>query len=132
MRDSLHFVVLTPERTLLDVIDVRKVRILLADGAWLSVYPGHAPLVAEMVAGEVTYVTDSGESEIALTEGIVRIGDGAVMVFTGGLVDVASARHVGMDDTVDEVGEFDRLAQVLMVTLGAHTGTVLANESEDV
>ena len=121
---------LTPEKALLDVGGVHKVRVLLADGAWLSVYPGHAPLLAEMVAGSVAYVTDAGEEEIALTEGIVRIDDGAVTIFTGGLVGASSAMHVEPADDVDEVVEFDRLAQVLMVTLDAHSGAVLANESE--
>ena len=129
--DLLRFVVLTPERTLLDVTGVRKVRILLSDGAWLSVYPGHAPLLAEAVAGAVTYVTDAGEREIALTESIVRIGNGAVTIFTGGLAGDASILSVDAGAAEDKGVEFDRLAQVLMVTLGAHTSEVLANEGGD-
>jgi F0F1-type ATP synthase epsilon subunit len=123
--DPLRLVVLTPERTLLDVADVRKVRVLLADEAWLSVYPGHAPLLAETVAGSVAYVTDAGEDDIDLAEGIVRIEGGVVTLFTGGLAGAADMLHA---DAEDDALEFDRLAQVLMVTLGAHTGEVLASE----
>lgn len=130
MADLLRFVVLTPEKSLLDVGGVHKVRILLADGAWLSVYPGHAPLLAEMVAGPVSYVTDSGTEETALTEGIVRIDDGTVTIFTGGLIGSSSAMDIEPANDVEEVMEFDRLAQVLMVSLDAHSGAVLANESE--
>ena len=130
MADSLRFTVLTPEKTLLDVSAVRKVRVLLADGAWLSVYPGHAPLLAESVAGPATYETDAGVDEIALAEGIVSVGDGAVTVFTGGLAEASPALRVTADDEEDGIVEFDRLAQVLMVTLGAHTGEVLANEGK--
>ena len=134
MADPLRFVVLTPEKALLDVGGVRKVRVLLADGGWLSVYPGHAPLLAETVAGPVAYVTESGDAEIALTEGIVRIGDGTVTIFAGGLIGAVSVLDVKMhgDDEEGEALEFDRLAQVLMVTLEAHTGGVLANEGEGV
>jgi len=131
--DPLRFVVLTPEKALLDVGGVRKVRVLLADGGWLSVYPGHAPLLAETVAGPVAYVTESGDAEIALTEGIVRIGDGTVTIFVGGLIGAASMLDIELDDDEEnEMLEFDRLAHVLMVTLGAHTGGVLANEGEGV
>ena len=131
MADPLRFVVLTPEKALLDVGGVRKVRVLLADGGWLSVYPGHAPLLAETVAGPVAYVTESGDAEIALTEGIVRIGDGTVTIFVGGLIGAASMLDIELDDDEEnEMLEFDRLAHVLMVTLGAHTGGVLANEGE--
>lgn len=130
MADLLRLTVLTPEKALLDVGGVRKVRVLLVDGAWLSVYPGHAPLLAEIVAGSVTYVRDAGEEEIALAEGIVRIGGGAVTVFTGGLVGASSAMPLASGDGADEDVEFDRLAKALMVTLGAHSGAVLANDSE--
>lgn len=129
MPDLLRFVVLSPERTLLDVGGVRKVRLLLADDAWLSIYPSHAPLLAETVAGPVTYVTDAGQDEVRLAEGILRIGNDAVTIFTGGASDMAAPRTETDARSVEgEALEFDRLAHVLMLALGAHTGDVLSNE----
>ena len=130
MPDPLRFQVLTPEKTLLDVAAVHSVRLLLADDAWLSVYPGHAPLLAETVAGPVSYVTPSGADEIALAEGILCIDGGVVTIFTGGLVDAPSTVHAVSSDKEDEVVEFDRLAQVLLMTLNAHSEGVLGNDSE--
>lgn len=130
MPEPLRFTVLTPEKTLLDVDAVRSVRVLLVDGAWLSVYPGHAPLLAETIAGPVFYDAASGPAEIALAEGILHVDKGQVAIFIGGSADAPAAVQAVFSAEEVEAMKFDRLAQVLMVTLGAHTTGVLGNESE--
>ena len=51
----MRLTVLTPAETLLEVEGVKWVRVQLADGGGISIWPGHAPLLAETVAAELRY-----------------------------------------------------------------------------
>lgn len=117
MPDLLRFSVLTPDKTLLDVANVRKVRVRLADHGLLSIYPRHAPLLGETLAGPVTYTTAEGDETIALAESILQIFENDVTLFSGGEL-TASAAQVGPEDEAD-AAHFDRLARVLMQSLQA-------------
>ena len=77
---------MTPLETLLTVPDVAWVRLQLADGWPLTVYPLHAPLVAETVAAPVRYATDGGVQEVAVAEGILQVGAEEVVVMTLGIL----------------------------------------------
>jgi F0F1-type ATP synthase epsilon subunit len=114
--------VLMPGRTLLDVANVSKVRLKLADGAWLSIYPRHAPLLAETLAGPVTYTTATGDetetaSSLSLSESILQVARNDVVLFTGGELTVSTAL-AGEEEDANAV-HFDRLARVLMLSLQA-------------
>ncbi len=113
MAQTLHLVVLTPERVLLSVEAALKVRVRLADGAWLSIYPRHAPLVAEMPSGPLQYETDLESGELPLEDGILRVRDNEVVVLTSG-----PASKQEMAPAEPEV-QYDRLARRLMQALGA-------------
>ncbi|MEJ5309758.1 MAG: hypothetical protein WHX52_08290 [Anaerolineae bacterium] len=117
MPDLLRFSVLTPDRTVLDVANVRKVRLRLADGGWLSIYPRHAPLLAETLAGPVSYTTAEGDATLSLSESILQIFENTVTLFSGGEL-TASAAQIGAEDEAD-AAHFDRLARVLMQSLQA-------------
>lgn len=115
MPDLLRFSVLTPGKTLLDVANVNKVRVKLADHDWLSIYPRHAPLLAETMASPVAYTTEAGEETIALSESILQIVENDVTLFSGGELTVSTAT---VGDEADVV-HFDRLARALMQSLQA-------------
>lgn len=115
MPDLLRFSVLTPGKTLLDVANVRKVRVKLVDNGWLSIYPRHAPLLGETLPGPVTYTTETGDETISLTESILQIAENDVTLFAGGEL-AASAEMVAEGDDAD-AAHFDRLARVLMLSL---------------
>jgi F0F1-type ATP synthase epsilon subunit len=122
MPDLLRLSVLTPGKTLLDVANVSKVRLKLVDGGWLSIYPHHAPLLAETQAGAVTYITEVGDgtetvSSLTLSESILQVAESGVTLFTGGEL-TASTAMMGEEDGEDAV-HFDRLARVLMLSLQA-------------
>ena len=117
MPDLLRFSVLTPDKTLLDVANVRKVRLKLADGGWLSIYPRHAPLLGETLAGPVTYITAEGDETISLSESILQVFENGVTLFSGGEL-TASMAQSGVEDGAD-AAHFDRLARVLMQSLKA-------------
>jgi F0F1-type ATP synthase epsilon subunit len=125
MPDLLRFHVLAPPgRMVLQVEGVQRVRVMLADGGWLSIYPGHMPLLAETLAGLVTYITDSGTKTVDLAGGIVQIGKRGVTLFANDVV-LSAEEDAALDtsqDAAHEAATFDRLAQVLLISLGAHTG----------
>lgn len=121
MPDLLRLNVLTPGKTLLDVANVRKVRVKLADHGWLSIYPRHAPLLAETLAGPVMYITETGAETISLSESILQVADNNVTLYTGGEL-AASTAVTGDDVGADEdTAHFDRLARVLLRSLNAHS-----------
>ena len=60
MARSLHLHVLTPAETLLRA-DAQWVHVRLADGAGISIYPEHAPLLAETLTASLRYADSSGE-----------------------------------------------------------------------
>ena len=111
----LQLIVLTPVETLLEVTGVSRVQVRLADGVGLSIYPGHAPLLAETFAGPLRYTTASGEHTLALEAGILHITPDGVMLFTPG------ALLSGTGEPVDagEMVRFDRLAGALFAALQA-------------
>ena len=126
MPDHLRLSVLTPGKTLLDVAGVSKVRLKLADGGWLSIYPRHAPLLAESMASPVLYTTAAGEQSIALSESILQVAENDVLLFSGGEL-TAPVAPVGEEEDADAAdaasaasdAHFDRLARVLMLSLQA-------------
>ncbi|MEA3397653.1 MAG: hypothetical protein U9R05_09360 [Chloroflexota bacterium] len=113
----LQLTVLTPVETLLEVTGVSCVQLRLADGAGLSIYPGHAPLLAETVAGPLRYTTASGEHASALEAGILHITLDGVTLFTPG----ALLSGTGEPGDAGQMARFDRLAGVLFAALQAES-----------
>jgi len=118
MAALLRLIVLTPDRTLLDVTEATKVRVRLADDALLSIYPGHAPLIAETLPGPVAYDTVAGYGQLAIAEGILQVAAGEVTVLTSGL-----QREEPPLTTVEGDQRFDRLAKQLLMGLQAQPQT---------
>ena len=114
--EMLTLTVLTPEKTLLQADGVGKVRLRLVDGAWLSIYPRHAPLIAETASGVAQYVTNEGEAAIAIGPGVLYVSPGRVLILTGYPEEAAAEGEVLADA---EQLRFERLAQVLVATLQA-------------
>lgn len=116
---TLHLTVMTPEQVVLHVDAVQRVRLKLADQAWLSIYPYHAPLVGEILPGPLQYDTEIETGEIAVGPGILQVEGDEVVVLTSGL------QQEGHRDAQDEVEladlRFDRLADQLMVELNARS-----------
>ncbi len=94
MTKPLRLMVLTPAEMLLDVENVAWVRAQLADGAGISIWPGHAPLLAETVTAPLCYANAAGEYTLNLEAGILQVDRNGVTVFTSGLA-WASDRDAG-------------------------------------
>ncbi len=112
----LTLTILTPEKTLLQADAVHRVRLRLADGTWLSVFPRHAPLIAEAASGVVQYVTGEGEAAIAIGPGVLRVSPTRVLILTGHPEEASGEGDMLVDA---EPLRFERLAQVLVATFQA-------------
>jgi len=134
----LRLRVITPSGVLLDVRDVAWVRMQLADGGGIGILPGHSPLLAESILGDIVYTyasagADAGASAQALGEqaqsvgaGIMSIRDNEITVLT---VDAAAAEKEtpgefggGAGQPGPEASRFRRLAKALYAQLGADRG----------
>ncbi len=128
MARPLRLRVLTPAETLLRVEQAEWVHVRLTDGTGLTVYPGHAPLLAETVTASLRYADDSGEHAFDVEAGILQIEDGDVMIFTSGRPEVA---EVPKPSAVAEEKHFERLARELRDTVEREPETLLENGGEE-
>lgn len=124
----LRLTVLTLAETLLDVEEVAWVRARLADGGGISIYPGHAPLLAETVTAPLRYANGSGEHVLELEAGILQVDRDGVTIFTSGLTQTS---EVFETSEVSEDKPFDRLARTLLTAVPAQPGDVLDAGDEE-
>ena len=111
MAQTLHLKVLSPDSTILDVEQVKSVRARLRGDTWLSIYPGHAPLLAELLPGNLAYATGERRDEIDISTGILQVSKNQITVFVGKAQDLTAEK----DD--DSAVQFDNLARMLMRTM---------------
>jgi F-type H+-transporting ATPase subunit epsilon len=123
MPNPLRLTVLTPAEKLLDAEGVAWVQARLADGGGIGIYPGHAPLLAEMVSAPLRYADESGEHTLDVEAGVLEIGRDSVTILTGGLAGTSDDSSQARQDKLRaaEEARFDRLAQALLVALRAQT-----------
>ena len=115
MIEPLHLVVLTPVEMLLDVESIQQIQVWLADAGGLSIYPGHAPLLAETMGGEVRYTDNDGTHEIELEPGVLRITRERVMILVPGVLQRDQEALVPPD--AEREARFERLAATLLEAL---------------
>lgn len=120
----LRLTVLTLAETLLDVEEVAWVRARLADGGGISIYPGHAPLLAETVTAPLRYANGSGEHVLELEAGILQVDRDGVTIFTSGLTQTSTSE-------VSEDRRFDRLARTLLTAVPPQPRDVLDAGDEE-
>jgi F0F1-type ATP synthase epsilon subunit len=124
----LHLNVLTPAEMLLQVEKAEWVRARLADGAGISIYPGHAPLLAETVTAALRYSDALGEHAFDARAGILQIRDNHVTVFTSGGSQTAERLT---PSAVSEERRFTRLAEELQARLETEDSDVLEIDREE-
>ncbi len=118
MSKSLRLRVLTPVKTLLEVDEVAWIQVQLVDGGGLGIYPGHAPLLAEMEAAPLRYADAAGEvRSLVLDAGILQITPGGLVTcFTSSALRAEELVPAAHDD---DAAHFDRLARELFAALRA-------------
>lgn len=128
MARSLRLQILNPAETLLEVEEAKWVHLRLADGTGLSIYPGHAPLLAETVNAPLRYADESGEHVFDVEAGILEVDDRGVMVFTSGKPEAAESPR---PPAVAEEKRFERLARELQEKLQAEPERLLEGGLEE-
>ncbi len=107
--DVLRLIAWTPAETLLDVDGVAWVHVELANGRGITIWPGHAPLLAETVAETVRYRDRRGAQRVEFPAGILKVQEDTVTLFlTGGAGEPLSA------PAAQSARRFERLADTLL------------------
>jgi F0F1-type ATP synthase epsilon subunit len=103
---------LTPDETLLDLDKVAWVHVKLTNGKGVTIWPAHAPLLAETIAETMRYEDQSGAQRIELPPGTLQVCDNVVTCFLDRAIGDSSRDQaaVGSD-------QFDRLADTLLSAL---------------
>ena len=78
MTDSISLTILTPEKTLLDIM-VSKVELPGAKGRFM-VLKNHIPLISALVEGSVAYESDGKEGRVEIRNGFAEINANKVIV----------------------------------------------------
>lgn len=107
-----HLIIQTPEEIVVEALDVRWVRVRLADGGEIGIWPGHAPLLAETLTAPVRYADDAGEHVVPVHAGILHITPGQVSIYTTGL-----AAEGAIPPTLAESDEEKRFARLMKTLL---------------
>jgi F-type H+-transporting ATPase subunit epsilon len=93
MDENIHFVILTPNKKLLDEKDVTEVYFPVDTGS-IGVMPGHAPMVTAVGTGVVLYTQENVSGFLKVTGGVAEISGNAVTL----LVDVGEeASHIDLE-----------------------------------
>jgi F0F1-type ATP synthase epsilon subunit len=108
--ETLHLRVLTPDGTILDKENVGFVRVHMQGDTKLSVYPNHAPLIAELLPGPIQYSLGTESHSLILGSGIMH-------VFNNGIYIYINQKYEDLDQDENLLVEFDNLAHKLMDTL---------------
>jgi F0F1-type ATP synthase epsilon subunit len=112
---------------LLDVSSAKWVHVQLVDGTGLTIYPGHAPLLAETTSAPLRYADAAGEHSFGAEPGIVQVQNDVVTMFTSSGWEAEEAPDAC---TVSEERRFERLARQLRRRLEDESETVLGVDRE--
>lgn len=107
----MHLVILSPDKIILDVNNVKKVKVRLSDGSLLSIFKGHAPLIAELKTGKLEYIQFSEKIEILISDGIIHIKKDHITIYVGNPMTIS-------DEFDNEASHtYDNLTRTLMANL---------------
>lgn len=62
--------------------NISSLQLVLADGSWLGIRPGHAPLIMATGDGELKYRQDGDEQMVQVKGGILTLKDDLVSILT--------------------------------------------------
>jgi F0F1-type ATP synthase epsilon subunit len=105
--DLLRLCVWSPAETVMDVEGVQWVHVELNRARPLTIWPGHAPLLAETTGETVRYADDAGTHTVALPPGMLQLRENVVLILVGG----------ALQSSAEDGGRFERLTDALLATL---------------
>ena len=107
MAGLLRLRVWSPAETVVDLQDAQWVHVELNRARPLTIWPGHAPLLAETAAGTVRYADESGTFAIDLPAGMLQLRENEVLILVEGALQPPS----------EDSERFERLTNALLETL---------------
>lgn len=114
LAESLRLIVCTPSETVIEAEQVQWVHVKLVQAKTLTIWPGHARLLAETATEALRYADAGGEYAVDLPSGILQVWDDTVTLYLAGTL--------GERTWSQDAGErFERLADV-MLREGARRG----------
>lgn len=66
----------------LELEQVERLQVMLEDGSWLGIRPGHAPMIAATSDGELKVRQDGTDQKVAVKAGILTLSDNLVSILT--------------------------------------------------
>lgn len=66
----------------LQLYGITRLQLKLADGSWLGLRPGHAPIIAATDDGLLKYEQDGEEQTVPVKAGIMTLSDNLVSILT--------------------------------------------------
>ena len=91
MAELLRLRVWSPAETLIDVEGVLWVHVDLSLARPLTIWPGHAPLLAETTADSLRYADDAGTHTLSLPPGMLQVRENEVLILVGGVLQGSEA-----------------------------------------
>jgi F0F1-type ATP synthase epsilon subunit len=108
---ALRLRVWSPAETVLDVVGVQWVHLELNQARPLTIWPGHAPLLAETTAESLRYGDEMGIHVVSLSPGMLQVREDEVLILVGG-----AALHRTEDQGGDDL---ERLTHALLADLAS-------------
>ena len=105
--ESLRLIVWTPSETVIEAERVQWVHVKLVQAKALTIWPGHARLLAETTTEALRYADASGEHVVDLPAGILQVWDNTVTLFLAGTLGERAWSH-------DPEKRFERLADTML------------------
>lgn len=116
---DLRFVLVTPEKTLIDQV-VESLRFPLYDGQ-MGVLPGRAPLVGRLGYGELQYHDATGVHSFFIDGGFVQIKSGVATILTNRAIPAADLKRPQAEEQLRQAN-----------ARPAHTDLELATKARDI
>jgi F0F1-type ATP synthase epsilon subunit len=110
--DPLRLVVWTPSETVVDVEQVQWVHVNLAGAEALTIWPGHASLLAETASEALQYAGAGGTHTLDLPAGVLQVQSNTVTLFLAGTLG-EQTWFEGEDE------RFERLAEAMLAKRSA-------------
>lgn len=76
--------IVAPEGLLKTEENLTAINITLANGFYLGIRPGHAPLIAETQVGKVHFRSETTQGDYELHAGVLEVRDNVVTILTAG------------------------------------------------
>ena len=77
----MKLTIATPEEEIVYLESVEWVHVKLSNGFPISIYPGHAPLIAQIISCDIRYLKNNREHQVEISDGILNVSEDQIKCF---------------------------------------------------